>query len=550
MHRLLIVDDESYILNSLVDLFERCTELELEVHSARSSAEALRILGQVRIDIVLADIQMPGMTGLELSVEIGRLWPYCRIIFLSAYDEFEYVQQAIRQGSVDYLLKTEDNGVIVQAVQRAASQLSETWEKETVVASAQLQMNEALPLLRQEYLRRLLSGPPASAACRRVKFNRVKLPLDADQPIVLVCGRVDDWGKYRESDDRDLMKYAIQNIAQEYLVSVQFQAVHTANRRFSWLIQSKEGLLNGQGSDGGSGQDTELGRYVQNNLDAIQATCRKLLELPLSFISTMKPLPWEALPDKFDLLNRQLFQGLGKGAEAILIEAEKQAKDGSQDAGQYPGDLERRVNQLRSYMQALRQEEFAAGFGELADAACSLGVPGYLEIRARLFALLLNMWQELESAAPSVADPEWEQLASPHSSDSRKESLAVLLRQFERWFECKLAASADPAQELVSRINLHVMARLDQDLSVASLSRMVFLNPDYLSRLYKQTTGVNLYDYITGIKVEESRRLLRDTDLKIHEVAEKVGILSREYFSRFIRKHTGMTPQELRDKRR
>lgn len=116
---------------------------------------------------------------------------------------------------------------------------------------------------------------------------------------------------------------------------------------------------------------------------------------------------------------------------------------------------------------------------------------------------------------------------------------------------CGIAHSdADPALELVSRINLHVLSHLDQDLTVATLVRMVFLNPDYLSRLYKQTTRMNLYDYITGIKVEESRRLLRDSDLKIHEVAEKVGFLSREYFSRFIRKHAGMTPQELRDKLR
>lgn len=541
MYRLLIVDDESYILNSLVDLFERSSGLELEVHSARSSAEALRILEQLRIDIVLADIQMPGMTGLELSAEIRKFWPYCRVIFLTAYNEFDYIQRALRQGSLDYLLKTEDNAMIVQAVQRAAAQLDEAWEKEKVISNAHLQMKEALPLLRQEYLCRLLNGSPAALCSRQAKFGQVKLPLDAQKPVVLVIGRVDHWGKYEEAEDRDLMKYAIQNIAQEYLVSVHFQPVQTAPRRFAWLIQGKDGLTK---------QGKELGRYVQNNLDAIQGTCRKLLDLPLSFISTMKPFVWDSLPAKFDLLNRQLFQGLGKGEAAILVEADEPARADSPDTAHVLRDLEKRVNQLRNDMLALRREEFMSGFQELALAACSQSVAGYLEIRARLFALLLNMWGELNGSDSGISDPQWEQLSSPQHSDSRMESLTVLLNLFERWFEHKLTVDADPAQELVSRINLHILSHLDEDLSVATLARMVFLNPDYLSRLYKQTTGMNLYDYITGIKVDESRRLLRNTELKIHEVAEKVGFLSREYFSRFIRKHTGMTPQELRDKLR
>ena len=105
MHRLLIVDDEPIIVNSIYQILQQATYLELEMYRAYNAFEALELLQRTRVDLVISDIRMPGMDGIEMQGQIISQWPMCKIIFLTGYNEFDYMQRAIRNGGiVDYLL--------------------------------------------------------------------------------------------------------------------------------------------------------------------------------------------------------------------------------------------------------------------------------------------------------------------------------------------------------------------------------------------------------------------------------------------------------------
>ena len=98
MKRLLIIDDEPYIVNSIYELFLENKQMELDIYKAYSGMEALELLKKAKIDIVLSDIKMPGMDGLELLKEIHSFWPFCKVIFLTAYDRFDYIHEANKDG--------------------------------------------------------------------------------------------------------------------------------------------------------------------------------------------------------------------------------------------------------------------------------------------------------------------------------------------------------------------------------------------------------------------------------------------------------------------
>jgi len=145
MYRLLFVDDEEIIAEGLVELVQNQSLEGLEVCCAYSASDALAIMRQLRVDIVITDIEMPLMNGLELQKEIRKMWPQCKVIILTGYDEFAYAHEAIRNQSFDYLLKTESDEVIIQTIKKALQQLSSQHELEQLIASAKMSKAETPP---------------------------------------------------------------------------------------------------------------------------------------------------------------------------------------------------------------------------------------------------------------------------------------------------------------------------------------------------------------------------------------------------------------------
>lgn len=123
MYRLLIVDDEIDNVYWLEEMFQYDLKEELEIHTAVSGKEALELLNRIRFDVVLTDIKMPGMTGMELYDRIRENWPACKVIFLTAYPQFEDIYRVSQDKDVKYILKSEEEKVIKATVEEAFEEI-------------------------------------------------------------------------------------------------------------------------------------------------------------------------------------------------------------------------------------------------------------------------------------------------------------------------------------------------------------------------------------------------------------------------------------------
>ena len=123
--QVLIVDDEPHVVESISALLEQSDRYELELHSAYHAQQAIEIMKQGRIDLLLTDIQLPGMDGLALVREVKQLWPNCTSVILSAYSEFQYAYEAIAQGVAGYILKTEEERDILARLNTILGQIEE-----------------------------------------------------------------------------------------------------------------------------------------------------------------------------------------------------------------------------------------------------------------------------------------------------------------------------------------------------------------------------------------------------------------------------------------
>nr|NLB79928.1 response regulator [Clostridiaceae bacterium] len=166
MSRLLIVDDFPIIVDGLAELFSEKAELDMEIFRAYSVIEALEVLGNVRIDIVLSDIRMPVKTGIDLLKEIRSQWPRCKVIFLTSYNDFQYARDAISLGGYDYILKTEGDERIIESVCRALEELRNEQEYEELIKKSKEQYNQSKPILQKEFFTELLAGRKTSVIVR------------------------------------------------------------------------------------------------------------------------------------------------------------------------------------------------------------------------------------------------------------------------------------------------------------------------------------------------------------------------------------------------
>lgn len=132
MDKLLIVDDEIDVLELLEELFVYDFSRELEVHTASSAKMALKLLDMVSFDVVLTDIKMPGMGGLTFYEKIKENWSECKVVFLTGYRDFEDIYWVNKQKDVRYVLKSEDDDVIMQTVEDSFVELERQNEQKRI----------------------------------------------------------------------------------------------------------------------------------------------------------------------------------------------------------------------------------------------------------------------------------------------------------------------------------------------------------------------------------------------------------------------------------
>lgn len=214
--KLCIIDD----IKSVVEMIARKPQWEehgIEVAgTALDGEEGLEMIRSRRPDIVLTDIRMPRMDGLEMTRAILQFAPACKIIILSAYSEFAYAQQAIRLGAMDFVKKPFAIDEIVNVVLKAKEQcLQERVEQERIQAM-ELRIKESLPVLRQEYLTFLMQHQTAEHSSHS-RWEYLGIPL-AQHDFAVFIAEIDDFAEkyYRQPvQEIELIRFSLQNILEE-----------------------------------------------------------------------------------------------------------------------------------------------------------------------------------------------------------------------------------------------------------------------------------------------------------------------------------------------
>jgi two-component system response regulator YesN len=558
MVNVLVVDDEPMLVQSLYQMLTNQTEWTMNVFKALNGSEALEIARENRIDVMLSDICMPNIGGLELQQRMRVQWPHCRVIFLTGFDTFEFAQQAIRQNGTDYVLKVEGDRVILDALRRSIESVEKERESQRLLQG----MKSAVPLLRREFVQELLQGRIFDRDELDLLASLTEMPLWTDRPVQVLLTEV------RRQDSGEAgapalgAMYGVVSIIDEYLRDhVRSMSVVLPGDRVLTLYQPKGSCEDG-GTDGeviaadeAVAADTahwrSAYRHVLDSVDAIQESSQRLLEIVTAHAAAARPCSWDDIGAKVERL--EAAQRSYAFDDRSILTDEAIGKDPDRRNGKAcepAGRLVPTQNQLSRLRMFIDNGDDEGLDGLLDDMAAHLRTTDIpIEVAREIFYSVALVFQRSinEIGGERISwkvDPERIMDMNAHFSWEH------VFEYFKRIGESIICSGRNDRtacnRKIIDRVDRYVAEHLSEDLSLVSIAGMVHFHPSYLARLYKNTTGITLGQSILKLRLDRAKTLLAQPQKPIGEIAQELGFTSAAYFGQFFKMHCGMTPTDHR----
>ncbi|UPK41392.1 response regulator transcription factor [Paenibacillus pabuli] len=535
MYRLLIVDDEEIITDSLYETFARYMPDNLDVCKAYSAAEALAWMRRSRIDIVLTDIRMPGTSGLELTEEIQARWPQCRVVFLTGHSDFDYAYKAFQMPNVRYLLKTEGYDKVLAVVEQVMEEIRQSHTMNKVLEQSVEITSRLAALQQEEYVRKLLQK--CTLACSsdeiQAELTQRNIELQVDSPVYLVLGRFNTL--LEDHVDLEPVQASVRVIGSSFIREHAICASVTDHYGDAvWLLQPNREKVN---------PDDQFVTYVEGTLELVQEACQSSLGVSIAFTLSGQGCPWSQIPRQYERLRLLQWMKIGDGISMVLTDKTEEPVAGfSKDYVR----ISSRIELMIGYLETGRFQSFYDVFEELINELLQQNMIMERAIET-YYHLALMLYTTYNRWGLPHQMPDQQSLLHLGNYRSIRDAVHNLYRAADELVQFKQANEAERANLVTQTICNYINNNLEKDLSLVRLAELNHFNPSYLSRFFKQETGINLSEFIDNCRIRRAKELLGNTELMVREVALEVGYEAAHSFTRLFKKLTGMTPQEYRE---
>jgi two-component system response regulator YesN len=514
---ILVVDDEPFMRDMIVSLLRESESDYIVVGEAINGLLALEFLRERPVDIVLTDIRMPVMDGLELIRESAKRAIPVGFVVLSAYNEFHIVKDAFKLGAWDFLLKSEITRTdLLQVLDGVAARLVQ--ERDTRISSDEVGAQ----------LRQILAGTMKPAG--KVLDANVA-PMDSDtarfrvliiraigekRKVFLDPGARQPWNGLNES----LAGFRMETVPAKLLVT-SLGGDEAAVVFVSPDLEADNSLPEAMFKFAAQRAAAE-GMELQGGLSSIAKTAEKLPKLYREARSAMSL--W-------------FFRGRGK---LLDYDSEKTGHESG-----HPIECSSHADALRNILDLKNGRELEK---QADNLMLRLDDPSPQDTDA--IRDLFQSYRSLLGKAVEEESPddflEIKAILSEFDSYIRDEGT---LEEFNRWLRDSLLSFSEALRSrspLVRKTVEYISAHLDEDLALAEVARFLGVSEGYFSRTFSKEMKCSFVKYLSRIRMNFALRLLRTTVLKIYEIAERTGYRNSEHFSRTFKKIMGGSPKEYR----
>ncbi|TVY01914.1 response regulator [Paenibacillus cremeus] len=540
MYKFILAEDEEDVRESILQEIDWAALGYEVVGQAENGQEALELIERQLPDVVVTDIQMPFMDGLQLSEIIRDKYPTMKIIILTGFDEFEYAQKAVKLHIDEYVLKPFSSQELIDVLNKVKSQLdAEIAEKENVQI-LQEHYRKSIPVLREVFLASLLTRKLSRTEIDEKAAN-YQLDLSGSSFIVSVLSSDPEHpedtsartGSLTYSKDAELTQFAVLNIAEEIVAKHRLGLVYLHGNEVVVLTLSTDQ------------QPEAVMKSTLAVLEEIRQSIEKYLKLTITIgVGTTASRITDVMysyQDAVLALDYRLILGSNR---VICIY-----------------DVERR------FVEKLR-------FDELKEHALIRCLK--VGTAAELQDIVKELFQEVEGAQVSFKDFQIYLLeiltailkAAKDADIDMEETFGESFHPFSEMYQL---TGLHEAQQWIAQLCTKIMTSIasnrqssyktlveqakdftkehyhETDITINKVCSQLHISAGYFSSIFKKETKMTFVAYLMHIRMEAAKELLRTTDLKAFEISEQVGYADPNYFSFSFRKHVGVSPKEYRN---
>lgn len=505
MFRLLLVEDEYIEREAMKHIIGQRFEKKFEIKEAANGLEAVEIARTFKPEIIFLDIKMPGCSGIEAARQIREFLPDANMIFITAYDHFDYAKEAISLRVDEFLLKPVDVDEVCRYIERMISKLEEEKLKRTDREKNEHEFSVIKKKFQLEFKELLLDY---DASEESIKHYLEIMDIKMGQAVIGLI------------DFTTIEKYeSISSIQKEFIKErfIKKLELRCEQRDIKIIIGDLKDLLT-------------LVFILEQHEDLDKLTvleeqvseCIRVLDMSISY-QLSEPIISEGDIPKV----------LYKEKQKLFISSKKENKV-------YPFELEDKVIEL------IRRKEYEGAQQYIVEIAEHLkSAYDYIEFKKELQGLYTMIERTIRRGSPELLLNNADRLASEITTYS--EMIHFYHHLFE-YAEETMNQAPDKNKVLIQKICKYLEEHYDEDISLEEAASMIGFSSFYFTKLMKEHMNMSYIDYITSLRIEKAKQLLEETDMTVKDVGIAVGYENANYFTRVFKRVEGSAPSQYKSK--
>ncbi len=531
MYKVLLVDDEALIREAISENIQWEEMGFCFMGACENGKQAIERIDENQPDLLLTDINMPFVDGMELTKYVYENYPQIKIIIISGYDEFEYAKNAVKYQVLEYILKPITPTEFTETLLRAKKLLDEKRESQRDIKKIRSAYVSSLPTLQGRYLHHLLNGT-ADYTKMNEKLEELKLHLkgevyntalvegDSLEPFISQYTNVMD----------ELALFAIYNITAEIVAEegcgITFQSMDEKTV-IIFMGEKKEALQ----------------KKMKSVLPRIRASIEQFLQIQATIAVGKTVSCLEELVDSFAKTKRAMEHKFMLGGNQIIAAEEyEEIREGVQYVDIY-GWASRIATSIRTN-KCEDMEDKVREFVEQIKKSYVNKNRSFVYVQ-NLMLSVINLLEFPEDMEEEIYRNEREFVNGIYRCESLTELMTRMNEAFLMISDCMWNQRDNYCKQQAMRALDYIEKNYgDSSITLNSVCSELAMSVSYFSSVFKNYTGETFVEALTKKRMEKAKILLEQGSMKNYEIAEAVGFSDPHYFSVTFKKITGMTPKE------